>query len=296
MYKAGFRTRVFWAGAITALVLSGCSGSSSDETRSMSLEFQTLEPLGDDFDYEGWLIVDGAPISTGKFDVDANSVPTPATFEVNEEDAESATKFVLTIEPVENDPAGPSDTKILAGDIAQGATPTATLSIADAAALGDDFTTAAGGFILATPSTAATDADNNLGIWFLDPTAGPASTLTLPTLPAGWVYEGWVVGADGPVTTGRFTDVAAADSDGAGPTAGPDGTPPFPGQDFINPAVDLTSSHTAVLTIEPEPDNAAGPFTMKPLVQAIGTDTAPTVQIMGNNAAATNPTGSVVIR
>ena len=45
---------------------------------------------------------------------------------------------------------------------------------------------------------------------------GPGPILDLPTLPAGWVYEGWVVGPDGPVTTGRFTMASGADSDGDG--------------------------------------------------------------------------------
>ena len=57
------------------------------------------------------------------------------------------------------------------------------------AALGDDFSAAAGSYILAAPSTpavAAADDDYFRGIWFLDPTAGPAASLMLPTLPAGW--------------------------------------------------------------------------------------------------------------
>jgi hypothetical protein len=52
----------------------------------------------------------------------------------------------------------------------------------------------------------------------------------------------------------------------------------------------------AVITIEPEPDDAPGPFTMKPLLTpSISGDLAPTLQSMNNNAAATNPTGTVTI-
>jgi hypothetical protein len=46
------------------------------------------------------------------------------------------------------------------------------------------------------------------------------------------VYEGWVASAAGPVSTWRFTDSAAADSDGPGITGGPYQAPPFSGQDF----------------------------------------------------------------
>ena len=71
----------------------------------------------------------------------------------------------------------------------------------------------------------------------------------LPALPAGWIYEGWVVGPEGPVSTGRFTQVMGADSDAGGPTAGPRSTPPFPGQDFIMPPVSLIG-YQAVVSIE----------------------------------------------
>ena len=48
--------------------------------------------------------------------------------------------------------------------------------------------------------------------------------------------------------------------------------------------VDLANA-TAVLTIEPSPDDAPAPFTLKPLVGAIPTDATPgTVYALGNNA------------
>ena len=67
--------------------------------------------------------------------------------------------------------------------------------MADAAALGSDFASASGSFLLETPSTAAVASDYASGIWWLDP-AGPSASLVLATLPAGWVYEGWVVGPE----------------------------------------------------------------------------------------------------
>ena len=64
-----------------------------------------------------------------------------------------------------------------------------------AAALGVDFSTATGSYILATPSTASDTGDNDQGIWWLVPGTTKTASLDLPTLPAGWMYEGWVVGA-----------------------------------------------------------------------------------------------------
>ncbi len=114
----------------------------------------------------------------------------------------------------------------------------------------------------------------------------------MPTLPAGWRYEGWVVSLDGPLSTGVFTNPAAADSDAGGPYAGPNLTPPFPGQDFVNPPLDLVGL-TAVISVEPDPDNSPAPFALKPLVDAVIEDPgAPGLsQSMTNNAAAF-PTGS----
>ena len=113
-----------------------------------------------------------------------------------------------------------------------------------------------------SPSTAALKRDYASGIWWLDPAAGPGASLVLPALPAGWIYEGWVVGPEGPVSTGRFTQVMGADSDAGGPTAGPRSTPPFPGQDFIMPPVSLIG-YQAVVSIEPDPDDSPGPFTFE---------------------------------
>ncbi|MCP4251515.1 MAG: hypothetical protein GY778_31140 [bacterium] len=259
--------------------------------RTLQVAFEGLESLGDDFVYEGWIIVDDNPVSTGRFDVLADGTADPASFEIGTEDAAAATLFILTIEPAVGDDPAPADTHVLAGALEDGA---ADLTVGHAAALGDDFTGAEGTYILETPSTADVADDFDQGIWWLDPAAGPGPSLVLPELPAGWEYEGWVVGDDGPISTGRFGAPDTADSDGAGPTAGPDAAPPFPGQDYIDPALSLVGL-TAVISVEPEPDDSPAPFAIKPLVDADVEDLGAGVgQEMVNNAA-TAPTGTVVI-
>ena len=202
-------------------------------------------------------------------------------------EAAGATAFVLSIEPEPDADPGPSATKILGGDIVSGV---ALLSLAHPAALGTDFAGALASFILETPSTAGIAGDYSQGIWWLDP-AGPAASAVLPALPVGWTYEGWVVGG-GPVSTGRFRDAAGPDDDGAGPAAGPDGTPPFPGQDFIAPAMDLVGL-AAVLTVEPEPDDSPAPFLLKPLVDGVIEDVGAGVLQPMANQSANNPSGRV---
>jgi hypothetical protein len=95
-------------------------------------------------------------------------------------------------------------------------------------------------------------------------------------LPAGWKYEGWTVIDGQPVTTGTFT--AVDEMDEAAPFSGVDPGPPFPGEDFLmNAPSGLTfptdiRGGTAVISIEPDPDNSPAPFVLKPLVGSIAAD------------------------
>lgn len=290
--------------AIAASLVACGGGSSNDNTARMTLSSTNLEPLGDDFDYEGWIIVDGSAVSTGKFDI-VDGATVPVSFDLDLTQANAASLFVLTIEPTENDPVGPADTHILAGPITDGV---ANIVTDHPGAFDSDFTGSAGSFIIATPTNGNITPDQ--GIWYLDRTAtasgGPEASLTLPTLPAGWNYEGWVVGDSGPVSTGTFTSINGADSDNAGLTAGTDADgnvnagPPFPGQDFVNPALSLIGQ-AAVISVEPSPDNSPAPFSMKPLratgivaptlPPAQGTDDMPMTNISADNL----PSGTVTI-
>jgi hypothetical protein len=274
----------------------GMGGGMSGETRTLTPTFTGLMPLGSAFVYEGWLIVDGMPVSAGRFTIGDDGTPTPSSFDLDAAAVEGATKYVLTIEPATGDDPAPSATHVLAGDLSNG---TAMLSVADPAALGTDFSDAMGAYILKTPSSAS-DMDDTQGIWFLDPSGGPAASLALPSLPEGWVYEGWIVGSDGPVSTGRFLSAAEMDSDGLGPDAGTDGCsladacPPFPGQDFIMPARDLIGT-TVVISVEPEPDDSPSPFAIKPLVDMeVMAVMAPATQAM-DNASGNLPKGQVTL-
>jgi hypothetical protein len=199
----------------------------------LTLSFTGLQDLGSGYAYEGWIIVGGNAISSGIFTVDGSGNLSNSSFQILKSDLDAATKFILTIEPSPDSDPAPASTHYLAGTFTS---PTAALTVGDADALGDDFTSATGSYILETPSTASDPMDYANGIWWLDPAAGPGPSLTLPALPAGWVYEGWVVDpVGGPITTGTFFKADSTDSDGAGPTAGMDSAPPFPGQDFITP-------------------------------------------------------------
>ena len=261
--------------------------SAAPGSEAVELSFEGLEPLGDELVYEGWLIIDGAPESTGTFNIDADGNVVVIN-DIDVQNAEDASAFVLTLEPtVDPDPA-PSSTHILAGDFENGV---ANLTLDHPAALGVDLTESSGSFIIATPTAEDPSADPLSGVWFLDPTLPPGerASLDLPVLPEGWVYEGWAVIDGVPLSTGRFTDPGAADdfSDFSGPNPGPN----YPGEDFLVNApsnltfpTDLTGA-TIVISVEPAPDDSPAPFALKPLVGTATGDVAPALQELGAGPA-----------
>lgn len=295
-------TKSILFGLMSSVVLVSCDDDDDDNNMTSSnqgnLTVNTvgLESLGDDYEYEGWLIVNGQPVSAGLFDIDANGNPTATNFTVSQSDLSNASAYVLTIEPSpDNDPA-PSAVHILAGDFSSN---TAPLTVNHSSAIGTDFTSATGKYILATPTDGGDMTDELSGVWWLDPMAGPGPGLDLPTLPAGWVYEGWAVIGGTPISTGTFTSASGADN--AAPYSGSVAGPPFPGEDFLMNApsgvtfpTDL-SGQTVVISVEPSPDNSAAPFLLKPLVGMVPSGASDrTPYDMGNNATATNPTGTVM--
>lgn len=287
------KINLFFLLIISLSLFISCSDDEGEMTSSFDLNISGLVDLGTSANYEGWLIVDGSPVSTGLFTVNSAGQLSQNSFEVNSADLDNASTFVLTIEPNPDPDPAPSDVHIVAGDFSG---TTANLNISHSAALGNDFSSASGRYILATPTDGA-DNNENSGIWFLDPSSGsPQAGLDLPTLPAGWAYEGWAVIEGTPVSTGTFLSVSGADdnADFSGTMAGP----PFPGEDFLTNApgnlmfpTDLAGG-TAVISIEPVPDNSSAPFLLKPLIGNIPSDALDHVPYdMGTNLGF--PTGSV---
>ncbi|MCK0157886.1 anti-sigma factor [Cellulophaga sp. F20128] len=276
----------------------GCNSDDENNeplTKNLIIDIDGLEDLGSDFVYEGWIIVNGAPISTGVFNVNLNGMLSQTSFSVETEMLDLATAYVLSIEPsVDTDPA-PAATKLLSGVFSG---EVATISSTD---LLGDFTNANGTFFLRTPTDEADGMNNGndeFGIWFGTPGAPPTPNFNLPILPDGWVYEGWVVGTEGPLTTGTFTDPTVQTADLNDPFSGENPGPPIPGEDFFNNAptgfifpLDLRG-RTVVISIEPSPDNSPSPFLLKPLVGMSGQDTAPTTYELSLNSDSF-PTGQV---
>ena len=285
------KKKLFYSIVLTiSMLFIGCDSDDDASPNNADLELNLLglETLGSDYVYEGWIIVDGNPVSTGTF----TSVTFPQTFQVDADQLANATTFVLSIEPaIDPDPA-PAATKVLAGDFSGS---TANVSTA----LIGDFSTASGAFFLRTPTDemGANNGNDQNGVWFGTPGMPPTPNFVLPTLPDGWIYEGWVVGDAGPLSTGTFSAFNTVDNSAPFSEVINPG-PPVPGEDFfLNAPAGETfpldiRGRTVVISVEPVPDDSAAPFAIKPLVGVSGNELAPNVHDFNQNLGSL-PTGTI---
>jgi len=239
--------------------------------KTLTLNILNLEDVGDSFVYENWLIVDGSPVAAGTFSVNSEGVLSETKFLIAAKTLDSATEYVLTIEPSPDSDPTPSKVHVLGGDFVSD---NAEVFVSHSKALRTNFSTAAGNYILATPTDGNSSNNETSGVWWLDNSSGTEEVgLTLPELPEGWEYEGWAVIDGTPVSTGKFTSVSGADStkDFSGTTSGPQ----FPGEDFLmNAPEGLTfpldlSGKTVVISVEPNPDTSPDPSPIKPLIGVV---------------------------
>jgi hypothetical protein len=267
---------------------------------------------GTDWVYEGWVVIDGVPVSSGRFDMaegaddfdgysaSENYPPFPGEdFLVN---APAGVTFptdlsgqmaVISVEPrVDDDPA-PFILKPLAGTIPEDAMDHTVYDL-------DMMDTPTGSFMLTQHD--APPSNELSGIWFLDGPAGAhVPGLDIPDLTGtDWTYEGWVVIDGTPVSTGRF-DMADGEDDFDGYSAS-DMYPPFPGEDFLMDApagltfpTDLSGA-TAVISIEPRTDDDPGPFMFKPLAADIPTNAEDHVVYDLMDQTSTLPSGTATIK
>ena len=256
------KTKILSLLAISLLAISCSKDDNTVAPSKLTLNLTGLENLGANYKYEGWLIVNGAPITTGTFTVDAAGTLSKTIFDVDATKLSTATKFVLTIEPAVDANPAPSNSKYLIGDFSGNSAAVNTASVGN-------FSTSSGKYFLATPTNG--NANPSAGVWFLNATSGtPVAGLSLPTLDAGWKYEGWAVSGSAVLSTGKFSNPNGPDE--AAPYSGTQPAPPFPGEDFLkNAPAGATfpgnlSGATFVISVEPVPDNSPMPFTLKPLV------------------------------
>jgi hypothetical protein len=308
------------ATALAPALLVGCDDAAQVAQLQVQLDIQNLQPL-EEGRYELWIIEGGTPYLAGEVTPGSSGEVAGAQFDIP---AEVGTPEMAVITYENDSDTDPSDSKLMGA--AFDATGVATLSLVGFALESEAFSAANsnGEFFLRTPSDEATGAPNNgndeQGVWIGTPGAPPAASLSLPTLNAGWIYEGWVVETSGPfpVTTGRFADdqgingSAGRDSDDVGPFGGIENNgPPVPGSDFVQDDASVTlptglarppftlndGNWMVVITLEPTDNDGAGPFAVKPLGAAIssGAATAPTTISFSLDPASSIPSGTATI-
>ena len=104
---------IFPAFIALSLFLTSCDKEPEEGTLTLSIS--NLMELASDEQYEGWIIVDGVPVSTGSFTVDAMGALSQTTFTATMEDLDMASDFVLSIEPSPDNSPSPFVFKPLVG-------------------------------------------------------------------------------------------------------------------------------------------------------------------------------------
>lgn len=284
-----------------SIFISSCSSDDDSTSEPMmstlTLNLQGLSNLGDNEVYEGWIMVDGIPQTTGTFTVNDTGMVSSSTFQVTTEDLESATAFILSVEPANDPDPEPSEIKILSGAFSGNSAMVNTNEMIG------DFTGISGTFFLRTPTDEMMGAGNNMndeyGVWFGDIDQGmpPVANFTLPMLDASkWVYESWVVADGTPISTGRFSAFDMQDDfNGHSETAGTG--PNLPGEDFfLNPptGVDFpldVRNKMVIISVEPAVNDDPAPFLLKPLAATAGMMLVQNQSFMMNTSAI--PSGNV---
>lgn len=259
----------------TLFLATGCDSSSSSLPDApkvqMQIDTDNLIPLAEGFIYKGWAKVGELYYATSGFNVTQTGqfLTEVGAFRdksfVLAADISGADIVMISIEGKRGGGAEPSGSVVLAADVTSGAI---TLSISHSAALGAQFAGQTGQFTVMTPSDVDPSNETN-GVWFVTGSGDNLeAALSLPPLPQGWAYEGWVESGGVLLSTGRFTSNSGNDL--ASPFSFPD-VPLFPGEDFlINAPSGVTfpfdvSGATVTITAEPQPDDTPLPYGIRVL-------------------------------
>ncbi len=263
-------TAVIGVAGVLSLAPFGNASAKTSKTSNaaVTFSFKGLPRLGAKAHYEAWAETNGRATSMGAFAVSTAGKLT----KVNGTDARftaptASTRLFVTIEPANDSDAIPSGVTIASGAVVKGK---ASLSSAAESAVGTDFKTAKGTVLVAAPTAPKTDP--LAGVWWYDPTT-KSTSITIPPLGAGWVYEGWVVLNGQAVTTGQFS--VANEADRFNGYSGEGGVPAVPGEDFVKNApkglafpLSVAKAKTFI-TVEPTNDGDPAPFAISLLTANI---------------------------
>ncbi len=231
---------------LAATLATACGGP----TRPATLELSGFVEAGEGYHYEAWLEGEDETVSIHRFDGSEAVIQLEIEEEIVKLANSSVAHFFVTLQP--SSVSEPSVHTV----VREGFRWNVEGYEYQSKAIPFDAWYEAGccppSYQVSTPTTSTQD-DEALGIWWFGFDIQPYRALG-----PHWVFEGWVITAEGRFSTGRFRD-QQPDDDGAGPGAGPEPGYDAPGQDFIDPPLSLHGARVEV-TVEPEPDNSPEPF------------------------------------
>jgi len=252
------------------LLFTGCDSGDVVEQEvaklQIRLELENLPPLQDGFAYQAFARLGAEIHATDKFNTTENGsfvnaagqfIQNTLTFDV---DVSEASVIFVTIQEKRDSNDEPSGTVVFAGDLSGSV---ANLTQSHPSAFGVSLNGQTGSFMLMSYVANAQPSDVS-GLWFVEGSkAAPRAGLSLPALPEGWHYEGWIEVGGTLISTGAFRDNEGADA--ARQYSNSD-TPLFPGEDFEENAPDGVTfplnpaGGTVHVTVEPFPDDTVEPY------------------------------------
>ena len=238
-----FKRALAVLGSLVGVALLVFAFMPSGGRTDLQLSFTGMPALANGFYYEGWVVVDGEPWSTGRFNVAADgSLVTPEGNPVKggvyqaDIDMTEAAAVAITLHPPGDD-RGPNAQHIVGGAVEALA---AKLTLDDSLGIGANLRESTGTYSL---------------------TGERSATLTFatPGMHPGFAYEAWVV-KDGVLTSlgtfgGKPVDVAA----GGHVHVHQQTDHTLKTHELVVDGADLRGSRV-VLTLEPIPDDAPEPF------------------------------------
>ena len=283
-----------WLFAIpVAVLLLALALWPSGGRQELQLTFSDLAPLANGYHYEGWAVLDGRAWSTGRFNVgpngelvDLDGKPVQDGVYESGRDLSEAAMVAITIQP----PIGSADSPAVGEDGFGGDAPPHLL----AGVVTDLSVVLSPG---AGPALGNTYADAS-GSYLLDHGHVHFPEFDLPTLPAGWAYETWVVVGGVAESLGRFGLAAGGDQAEHGEhdheaTTAEVGTVEAP--QHLVPSSDVRGG-TLFVSIEPSPDDSPLPYSLRPLSAEVLAEAQDGTAYPLQNGSATFPTGTARIK